>query len=65
MVMIRSLKRDENDRGLEVATSHGPLPETGDYSLWRLGAPLLPYHRNCHHAGGAHEIHPSHEASVP
>jgi hypothetical protein len=65
MVMIRSLKRDENDRGLEVATSHGPLLETRDYSLWRAPLQPLPFHRDCHHAGGAHEIHSSHEASVP
>ena len=72
MVMIHSLQRDENDRGLEVGDKPAMTPFWKPdiiliYSLWR--APLTyhhyHHHHNRHHAGGAHEIQPSNEASVP
>jgi hypothetical protein len=64
MVMIRSLQRDENDRGLEVGDKPAMTP------FWKLE--IIHYgkhhychhHYNRHHAGGAHEIQSSNETSA-
>jgi len=69
-VMIRSLQRDENDRGSEVGDKRAMTP------FWKpeIIHSCEHHYHHCHHdhkihnrrhAGGAHEIRPSIEAFVP